>query len=144
MLAKDRFTPRTGFREKIAGVSNPTHPSPYPTHTPSLAGADPGVLVEGGANIQICQIFPKNCLKLRKFWSVRGGRPPLDPLLPSDISLRKINYVFNKKAYILFLLYNVYLHRTAFYLIFVYKQNLQQHLLKYSDAIIFSVVTTEK
>ena len=27
------------------------------------AGADPGFLVGGGANIQICQIFPKNCMK---------------------------------------------------------------------------------
>ena len=47
------------------------------------AGADPGLLVGGGANIQICQIFPKNCMKLRKFWSMgRGGgalgAPPLD------------------------------------------------------------------
>ena len=48
----------------------------------SRGGADPGFLVGeganppgGGANIQICQIFPKKCMKLRKFWFV-GGRPP--------------------------------------------------------------------
>ena len=35
-------------------------------------GADPP---GGGANIQICQVFPKNCMKLRKFWSVGGGAP---------------------------------------------------------------------
>ena len=50
-----------------------------------LCFADPGFLVggganlpEGGANIQICQIFLKNCMKLRKFWSMGGthrGRP---------------------------------------------------------------------
>ena len=34
-----------------------------------------------GTNIQICQIFPKNCMKLRKFWSVGGRPPPLDPPL---------------------------------------------------------------
>ena len=52
-----------------------------------LTGADPRFSVGGGANppgesanIQICQVFPKNCMKLRKFWSV-GGRPPLDPPL---------------------------------------------------------------
>ena len=39
------------------------------------SGADPEFLVGGGASIQICQILPKNCMKLRKFWSV-GGRPP--------------------------------------------------------------------
>ena len=46
-----------------------------------LPGADPGFPVGGvaippdwgGANIQISQIFPKNCMKLRKFWSVVGG-----------------------------------------------------------------------
>ena len=34
-------------------------------------GANP--LRGGGANIQICQIFRKNCMKSRKFWSIRGG-----------------------------------------------------------------------
>ena len=57
-----------------------------------VSGADPGFLVggganppRGGANTQICQIFPKNCMKLRKFWSVGGGarqgHPRLDPPL---------------------------------------------------------------
>ena len=36
-------------------------------------GANP---LGGGANIQICQIFPKNCMKLRKCWSVGGGGCP--------------------------------------------------------------------
>ena len=54
-----------------------------------MAGADPGFLVgEGanpageGANIKNCQIFPRNCMKLRKLWSV-GGDTPLDPPLNS-------------------------------------------------------------
>ena len=43
-----------------------------------------------GANIQFCQIFPKNCMKLRKFWSGVGvvrapARPPLDPPLVSAL-----------------------------------------------------------
>ena len=40
-----------------------------------------GVNPPGCANIQICQIFPKNCMKLRKFLSVRGGGwgAPLNP-----------------------------------------------------------------
>ena len=44
------------------------------------SGADPGFVIggganppEGGASILICQIFPKNCMKLRKFWSEWGG-----------------------------------------------------------------------
>ena len=52
----------------------------------AIAGADPGLPIGRGANLQgvvsiwICQIFPKNCLKLRKF-SSRGektcmGAPP--------------------------------------------------------------------
>ena len=39
--------------------------------------ADPGFPVggganppEGGANLQFCHNFPKNCMKLRKFWAV--------------------------------------------------------------------------
>ena len=55
----------------------------------SHSGAEPGFLVEGGANppgrganIQICHIFPKNCKKLRKFWSVEGRAPPLPHLDP--------------------------------------------------------------
>ena len=54
----------------------------------NVSGADPGFLIGGGTNppgggtnIQICQIFPKKCMKLRKFWSVGGhmlGAPPLD------------------------------------------------------------------
>ena len=28
----------------------------------------------GGANLRFCQKFPINCMKLRKFWVVRGGR----------------------------------------------------------------------
>ena len=50
------------------------------------SGADPGFLIGwganppgGGANIQICQIFPKNCMKLRKFWSMGGGHAPGAP-----------------------------------------------------------------
>ena len=57
-----------------------------------IPGADTGFPVGGGAhpwggaNIQICRVFPKNCMKLRKFWSVGGGgtgrgSPPLDPPL---------------------------------------------------------------
>ena len=54
-----------------------------------LTGMDPGFLIGGdtnppgrGANIQICQISPKNCMKLRKFWSVVGvhaGGTPVGP-----------------------------------------------------------------
>ena len=47
-----------------------------------ISGADSGFLVGGGANIQICQIYPKNYLKLRKFRSVVCvGGTPLDPPL---------------------------------------------------------------
>ena len=50
----------------------------------NTAGADPGFPLggctnpPGGANIRCCQIFAKNCMKLRKFWagSVRQGRSP--------------------------------------------------------------------
>ena len=34
------------------------------------SGADPGFPVGGGANLQVCHNFPKNCMKLRKFWAV--------------------------------------------------------------------------
>ena len=56
--------------------------------------ADPGFLVGGDTNplggygnIQICQIFRKNCMKFKNIWSVGGHMPgapsPLDPpLLP--------------------------------------------------------------
>ena len=44
-------------------------------------GADPGFLIGGGTNpqgggvnIQICQIFPPNYMKIRKFWSIGGAR----------------------------------------------------------------------
>ena len=54
-----------------------------------MAGPDPGFRVGGGANapgeganIKICQIFPGNCMKLRKLWSA-GRDPPLDPPLNS-------------------------------------------------------------
>ena len=57
-----------------------------------ISGADPGFLVGGdvnppgrGANIQICQIFIQNCIKLKKFWSVVGGG---DPPLNIYVSLR--------------------------------------------------------
>ena len=52
-----------------------------------LTGMDPGFLIGGGANppgrgpnIQICQIFPKKCMKLRKFWSVEGVHAGGNPL----------------------------------------------------------------
>ena len=53
------------------------------------SGADPGFPVGGGANPRggrqhtILPNFPKNCMKLRKVWSVGGapGVPPLDPPL---------------------------------------------------------------
>ena len=47
----------------------------------ALAGADPGFPVGGGANPPggrqhtILQNFPKNCTKLRTFWSVEGEPP---------------------------------------------------------------------
>ena len=51
----------------------------------TFLGADLGFPVVGGANIWFCQIFRKNCMKLRTFWAVRGwgapGAPSLDPLL---------------------------------------------------------------
>ena len=53
-----------------------------------MSGADPGFAVGGSPNPpgegrQHTNLpdFPKNCMKLRKFWSVRGGGasdPPLD------------------------------------------------------------------
>ena len=47
-----------------------------------FTGADPGFLVGGGANIQICQIFPKKLHEIKKIL-VHGGHmpwaPPLDP-----------------------------------------------------------------
>ena len=39
----------------------------------TYSGADPGFPVGGGANLRFCQNFPKNCMKLQKFWVV-GGR----------------------------------------------------------------------
>ena len=58
---------------------------------PSLAGADPGFSVGGGANPperghqpMILSNFPKNYMKLRKFWTVGGahaGSTPLNPPL---------------------------------------------------------------
>ena len=39
-----------------------------------VSGADPGLLVGGGANIQICKIFPKKLHEIKKIL-VRGGRP---------------------------------------------------------------------
>ena len=33
-------------------------------------GADPGFPVGGGANLQLCPKFPKNCIKLQKVWAV--------------------------------------------------------------------------
>ena len=50
--------------------------SPYresPEQRPP-AGADPGFPLRGGANLQFCSKFSKNCMKVQKFWSV-GGRP---------------------------------------------------------------------
>ena len=51
-------------------------------------GADPGFSVGGdadppgrGRKPMILANFPKNCMKLRKFWTVGGGRPLLDPPL---------------------------------------------------------------
>ena len=52
-----------------------------------MSGADQGFPVGGGANPlggrqhMILSNFPKNCMKLRKFWTVGGGghapvRPP--------------------------------------------------------------------
>ena len=55
-----------------------------------IPGTDPGFSVLGGANPpergrkpMILANFPKNCMKLRKFWTVGGapGAPPLDPPL---------------------------------------------------------------
>ena len=57
-----------------------------------FSGVDPGFPVGWGANPQgvgrqhtNLPDFPKNCMELRKVWSVRGGRtpgaPPLDPPL---------------------------------------------------------------
>ena len=57
----------------------------------SEAGADPGFPVGGGADPQgsgrqhtILSNFPKNCMKLRKFWAVGGGgrEPGASPLNP--------------------------------------------------------------
>ena len=59
----------------------------FPFYFPlaSSSGADPGFPVGGGANppggganIWFCQIFWKNCMKLRKFWAVGGAHraPP--------------------------------------------------------------------
>ena len=46
---------------------------------------DPGFPVGGGANPPgedpNIQIFPKNCMKFRKFWSVRGGGATDPPLV---------------------------------------------------------------
>ena len=63
-----------------------------------MSGTDPGFPVGGGASPpgegrQHTNLpdFPKNCMKLRNFWSVGGGRapgcPPLDPPLhvPHDV-----------------------------------------------------------
>ena len=57
------------------------------TEGTSRSGADPGFPKAGGANPpgdgrQHTNLpdFPKNCMKLRKFWSVWGGAP-LDPPL---------------------------------------------------------------
>ena len=62
------------------------------------AGVDPGFSVGGSANPpgrgcqpMILPNFPKNCMKLRKFWTM-GGRAGGAPLR-SDTDMQKLNYV---------------------------------------------------
>ena len=61
-----------------------------------MPGADPGFSVGGDTNASgrgpqpmILPNFPKNCMKLKKFWTVEGGarreHPSLDP--PRDVEL---------------------------------------------------------
>ena len=51
----------------------------------SLAGADPGFPVGGGANppgaptYDFANFWEKNCMKMRKFWAVEGGGGPAPP-----------------------------------------------------------------
>ena len=57
-----------------------------------ISGVDPGFPVGGGANPlrEGCQHtilpnFPKNCMKLRKFWAVEGPAPGTLPLRSATV-----------------------------------------------------------
>ena len=84
-------------------------------------GADPGFSIGGGANHPgrghqpiILPNFPKNCMKLRTFWTVGGepGSPPLDlPLvgipLPQLLASHLTDVIFREKIIIGFLQQNI-------------------------------------
>ena len=78
--------------------------------TETASGADPGFPVGGSPTLQEGDVstvytslpdFPKNCMKLRKFWSVGvggapGETPPLDPPLSFQFDYRKLQ---NKQVF---------------------------------------------
>ena len=110
--------------------------------------ADLGFPVGGGANprgtnIQICQIFPKKCMKLRKCWSVGGhSRAPLGSAtvnvsitelsswIESEISLLLIDskeitwfFCFALDSHAASLIWNIFEHSNDFHSIITVQRN---------------------
>ena len=82
-----KLTSCTSCNVTLYGLNLTSHTLFWVRSKTSKSGADPEFLVGGGANppggganLRFCQKIPKNCMKLRTFWAVRGA-PPLDPPL---------------------------------------------------------------